>query len=138
MISATYSCAACGGVASVVSLVEPGRLDPRLTPEPPEVPPGVGTLTGALFPDEAMLSIDGGPVSVTLGPIRLKRAATALRSGDPAALYAIDREYAPFWCPTCRASYCREHYRSWTAFDDGFFDCIRGECPAGHERMLMD
>jgi hypothetical protein len=138
LISATYLCGACRCVASIVTLVEPGQPDPRLTPEPPDVPPGVSTMTAELFPDKAFLSIGGGPVSLTLGPIPLDRAISALRSGDPAELHAIDREYAPFWCPTCRASYCREHYVSWTLFDDGFFDCIRGVCPTGHERMLMD
>jgi len=23
-------------------------------------------------------------------------------------------------------------------YDDGFFDCIRGRCPKGHERTLED
>ncbi|MBA2719221.1 MAG: hypothetical protein H0U52_08300 [Chloroflexi bacterium] len=138
LIRATYLCGACGCVASIVTLVEPGQPDPLLTPEPPDVPPGVSTLSAKLFPDESFLAIDGGPVSLTLGPAPLDRATSALRSGDPAALYLIDFEYAPFWCPSCRASYCRDHYRRWAVYDDGFFDCIRGECPAGHERMLMD
>jgi hypothetical protein len=140
LIGTTYLCATCGCAASIVTLVEPGQPDPRLTPEPAGVPPGISTLTAQVFPDQSFLSIGGGPVSVTIGPISMpvERTVTALQSGDPAALYAIDREYAPFWCPTCRASYCREHYRSWTLYDDGFFDCIQGVCPAGHERMLMD
>jgi predicted RNA-binding Zn-ribbon protein involved in translation (DUF1610 family) len=64
--------------------------------------------------------------------------AKALDTGDAGALYAIDEEFAPFWCPKCGASYCREHYRSYEVYDDGFFDCINGICPRGHERMLAD
>lgn len=136
--SATYLCGACGKVASTVTLVEPGQPDPKLTPEPPGVPPGVGTLFSSIFPDEAQLSIDGGPVSTSLGFVPMEEVTIALRTGDAAALFAIDREYAPFWCPSCGCSYCREHYRSWAVYDDGFFDCFQGVCPKGHERMLGD
>ena len=136
--SATYLCGACGAVASRVTLVAPGQPDPRLTPEPPGVPPGVGTLFSSLFPGDAQLSIDGGPVTITHGFVPADRVAVALGTGDAAALFAIDREYAPFWCPRCGSSYCRDHYRAWAVYDDGFFDCYRGVCPEGHERMLSD
>lgn len=106
--SATYLCGACGKVASTVTLVQPGQPDPKLTPEPPGVPPGVGTLFSEIFPGEGQLSIDGGPVSISLGPVPMEQVATALDTGDAAALFAIDREYAPFWCPNCGSSYCRE------------------------------
>ena len=133
-VSATYPCGACGAVASTVSLVAPGQSDPRLTPEPPGVPPGIGTI----FSGHAQLSIDGGPVSLTLGPVSMEAVTAALASGDAAALFEIDPEYAPFWCPTCGASYCRDHYRSYPVYDDGYFDCVRGVCPNGHERVLED
>jgi hypothetical protein len=84
------------------------------------------------------LAVDGGPVSLTHGLVPLDRVAVALGTGDAAELFALNREYAPFWCPTCRASYCSSHYRSWPVFDDGFFDCMRGVCPKGHERRLAD
>ena len=138
MATATYLCAVCGCDASTVTLVMPGQPDPRLTPEPPGVPPGVGSIFMNAFPDQGQLSIDGGPVSVTIGPVPIDAVAAALLTGDAAALFAIDSELAPFWCPTCRASYCREHYPTVTLFDEGFFDCIHGTCPAGHERTLED
>ena len=134
MSSATYRCGACGAVASTVTLVAPGEPDPRLTPEPPGVPPGISKI----FAKDASLSIDGGPVSVTFGSVPMEAVAAAIATGRESALYAINREYAPFWCPTCRASYCREHYQSFPVFDDGFFDCTRGVCPKGHERTLED
>lgn len=137
-VSARYLCGACGALASTVTLVAPGQPDPRLTPEPPGVPPGVGTVFSAVLPSAAQLSIDGGPVSVTIGLVWSQNVVTALETGSAAALFAIDEEFAPFWCPTCGASYCREHYKSYPVFDDGFFDYIRGVCPKGHGRNLED
>jgi hypothetical protein len=136
--SATYLCGACGKVAATVTLVAPGQPDPRMAPEPPGVPPGRSTLLGTVFPRSGRLSIDGGPVSLTLAPVPMEEAATALESGDAAALYELDSEYAPFWCPRCDASYCRDHYLKYEVYDEGFFDCIRGVCPQGHERTLED
>jgi hypothetical protein len=129
VISATYLCASCGEVASTVSLIPPGQPDPG---------PSTSMILGSAFPDRARLSIDGGPVSVTYGFVPEDSVAAALESGDPSALYAINFEYTPFWCPSCGVSYCDEHYRSWITFDDGFYDATYGECPQGHERMLDD
>ena len=136
--SATYLCGACGKIAATVTLVAPGQPDPRLTPEPPGVPPGVSTITGAVFPRGGQLSIGGGPLSITLAPVPMEQVTTALESGNAAALIELDSEYAPFWCPTCCVSYCRDHYRTVEVYDEGFFDCIRGVCPQGHERTLAD
>lgn len=72
---------------------------------------------------------------------RAQRAAMrhALRDTDAAALFAVDLELAPFWCPQCERSYCGEHWMRWSVFDDdGWHDSIRGRCPHGHERMLED
>ena len=133
-VSASYLCAVCGEVASTVTLVATGQPDPRLTPEPPGVPPGVSMILA----DHASLSIAGGPVSVTVGPVPVEAVAAALATGRASALFEIDSELAPFWCPRCRAAYCRDHYRTETLYDDGFFDCIRGTCPKGHQRTLED
>ncbi len=58
--------------------------------------------------------------------------------GDAHALYGLDPELAPFYCPRCCASYCGEHWRSYDVFEDGLHDSIRGACPLGHDRMLED
>jgi hypothetical protein len=68
----------------------------------------------------------------------MKAVAAAIETGLESVLYAINPEYAPFWCPKCRASYCSNHLRSFPVFDEGFFDCTRGVCPKGHERTLSD
>ena len=136
--SATFPCAACGNVAVTVTLVVPGQTDPRLTPEPPGVPPGVDSIFSSAFPDQAHLAIDGGPVPVAHGFAPMEKVAAALEAGDAAALFAINPEYAPFWCPRCSASYCDDDYRSWVTFDEGFYDATYGVCPEGHERELDD
>lgn len=66
----------------------------------------------------------------------------AIEAGDIRAIYDFNLEIASFFCPTCNACYCGEHWVHWDVFDDedGFFwhDSIRGRCPRGHERMLED
>jgi hypothetical protein len=65
----------------------------------------------------------------------------ALEQGDVRALYAVDLEYTPFFCPQCEAVYCGSHWQKWPVFDSdfpGWFDSCRGRCPKGHERMLED
>jgi hypothetical protein len=61
---------------------------------------------------------------------------------DPAALFALDFELAPFWCPDCHAVYCGTHWQHWLVFDHdplpAWLDSIRGRCPHGHERTLED
>ena len=59
---------------------------------------------------------------MTHGFVRVEKCAAALDAGDAAALFAINPEYAPFWCPMCRASYCGDDYRSWVTFDEGSYD----------------
>lgn len=125
---ATFRCGRCGAVAAVVHLLGPGEPDPRLGPD----------MDSGGQAADARLSIDGGPVSVTLGPVPADEAAIALASGDAGALFALDRELAPFWCPRCAASYCKEHFPAMATYDDGFFDAIVGICPDGHQRVLSD
>jgi predicted RNA-binding Zn-ribbon protein involved in translation (DUF1610 family) len=119
--TATYRCGACGGVAAKVVLVAPGQRNPRL-----------GTVAAA----GGQLFIDGGPVSVTMAPVPMEQVVAALESGNAAELFAIDREYAPFWCPKCGASYCRDHFRAKQAYVQGFPMSIHGTCPKGHRRTL--
>ena len=91
-----------------------------------------------------------GTVEVSDGELRresftgvlLRPAPAVPPPDDPAALFALDFELAPFWCPDCHATYCGDHWRSWMEFEHdelpGWLDSIRGVCPRGHERMLED
>jgi len=70
-----------------------------------------------------------------------ERVRELLRQGDIQSLYRIDAEYAPFYCPRCDAVYCGACWRQSVVFADdypGWFEESRGECPAGHERRLID
>jgi hypothetical protein len=89
-----------------------------------------------------MLSLDG-PIKVTHSLVEGagvdgSALRKALASGDAVALYQIDPEYAPSWCPTCGLSYCDRCWTVWTDYDEGFYDCTRARCPLAHERILDD
>lgn len=98
----------------------------------------------ALAGDAWLLVVEGflGKMSVRLGAEEADRVAQALERADAAALYAIDLEYAPFYCPACGAAYCADCWRTWNVFDHdelpGWLEEVRGTCPRHHERMLMD
>jgi hypothetical protein len=80
-----------------------------------------------------------GKLSGPLPPERLAAVREAVDGQDVRRLFALDREYTPFFCPSCDAIYCRAHWVVWDVFDnDGWHDSIRGRCLKGHERMLED
>src|SRR5687768_12759320 len=59
-----------------------------------------------------------GKTSMRLGAAEADRVAQALERADAAALYALDLEYAPFYCPTCQKVYCAECWRTFLVFAD--------------------
>ena len=136
--SAVFVCGECGEIACRVTLVWPGQNEQQPASETTWEPQTGGFDPAEWFPTSASLVLDGGPVSMSRAPVPAESVARALGLGDPAALYAIDPEYASFWCPGCRASYCGAHFRTEQVFDEGFYDCTYGTCPAGHRRMLDD
>lgn len=131
--SATYLCGACGNVAATVTLLAPGEREhtPGLL--------GVPRVSGTYHPGDAELLIDGGPVSMSRIPVPMEEVAIALETGAAATLFAVNWEYAPFWCPECGASYCREHYVRHDEWDAPFV-CVDvyAVCTKGHERLVMD
>jgi hypothetical protein len=87
------------------------------------------------------LKIEGDELRRTAFTSTLTQKATeGVRAAiaDAAALYALDPELAPFYCPECERSYCGAHWLREDIFDGDFHDSIRGTCPEGHERMLED
>ena len=68
----------------------------------------------------------------------LSRLETALRNSDAAALYKIDRLWAPFYCAECSKIYCRNHWKIFPVYDGDFFDCSYGYCPEDHKRLIED
>jgi hypothetical protein len=87
------------------------------------------------------ISVDG-PIRVThhfpAAGADLEPILMAVASGDPVVLAAARFEYAPFWCRACARTYCGRCLSIWVEMDQGFYDCTRGRCPAGHEWMLDD
>lgn len=57
---------------------------------------------------------------------------------DSQNIYAIDREFAPYFCPQCDRNYCDKHWLRETLYDEGFYDAEYGICPKGHRKMLFD
>lgn len=75
-----------------------------------------------------------------IGPDHLAAFRAAAASGAR-ALYRLDLEYTPTYCPDCDAVYCAAHWRTWLEFDPdepSWLDCTRGTCPKGHTRMIED
>jgi len=135
MVTTTFACDQCGANASTLALLPPFGLLPWA--QPPDLPD-----ENVLFADSLRFSIDG-PVNVThLFPpereVDLAALDAALRAGDARALYRINPEFAPAWCWSCSKSYCRACWVMWVDYDDGFYDCTRGRCPEGHERVIDD
>ena len=67
--------------------------------------------TIALAPDglivvEALI----GRVTQRIGGADLGRVRAILARRDAPALYAVNAEWASFYCPTCDRSYCRAHW----------------------------
>jgi hypothetical protein len=96
-----------------------------------------------LFGDRARASIERRSFTSRMSAVvpakTFDRLHAAIAAADARELHALDLEYAPFYCPKCDASYCGEHWKRWSVYDDdGWHDSIRGSCPDGHERMLED
>jgi hypothetical protein len=69
---------------------------------------------------------------------QLQNLLAPIRNADAARLYALDREYVPFYCAECRANYSDSEWVTMPVFDKGFFDYLDGTCPKGHRRMIYD
>ena len=138
-LAASFDCVVCGAWAMRVVLRTKGPAEEH-GPEPVfvrgtawlELESGLGRasfrVTGEGDPPD--------PVFVARDAVRV-----ALEAGTPEALYRVDLELAPNWCPRCPAVYCRDHWRTWEVFDPDYpawHEETRGSCPNGHERMLSD
>src|SRR5689334_22803413 len=109
-VTAAFRCRACGEVASTLSLLRAHR------------------------PERAAL--DAGGLLVSSREVVSGAAAAALEEAlrvcDARALHALDRLWAPFYCPECDACYCAAHWTVVPVFDEdfpGWYDCAYGTCP---------
>ena len=100
-----------------------------------------GDVTGdvRLVQDDGYARLYRGSASYPVASDRFGAHVRALHDNDLRALFALNFEYTPCYCPKCDANFCAKHWRIWQEFeDDGWADCVRGTCPNGHARMLED
>lgn len=125
-----FTCASCGGVAATLAVTDEG--------EP---------VDGGPMPDGSRLTrTPSAPafrlrfLNITTGhaPDGLVDLVSGLDELDPLDVGRIDRELASFCCNICQVNYCSQCWSKQVVFDDGFFDCIEGRCPQGHEQTLDD
>jgi hypothetical protein len=116
-VHATFTCALCGAEAGVIRVhAGGGRTEIRRESWP------------------SVLILPRSPEA--LGPYE-----ELIASRDVRALFELEFELTPFYCPSCDAVYCSDHWDWWVVWDDewvGWRDSVRGRCPQGHERMLED
>jgi hypothetical protein len=134
-IAQTFECALCGMEAGRVTLYASGETAPRpLDGDVDEVMSHFDNVPAG----RPRLVVISGVGDVSFGEFNLDAILKALAIPDPEALFRIDPEIVPFWCPSCHDSYCGQHWQAWNVYDEGFFDEKRGRCPNRHERKLLD
>ncbi|MBV9384722.1 MAG: hypothetical protein JOY82_22805 [Streptosporangiaceae bacterium] len=128
--AASFRCGACGEMAAVVRAVGAG--------EPVDMGPPLGRQSHDR--DGIVVDYFGGTAWKLADPATYAAVCAVLstRAPDPAELRRIDWELAPFYCPDCGLCYCRADWHTYVLFDEGFYDCTMGTCPAGHRHMVDD
>ena len=89
-------------------------------------------------PDPPAYRLEFVNVTTAKAPHDLADLVSGLDLLDPVVLRRIDWELASFCCHTCELNYCSTCWSTRVEFDDGFYDCMRGRCPRGHEQLLDD
>jgi hypothetical protein len=141
-LSATFSCQhpACSRIAASVELILKGTPHPddqflhRAILEDDRLG-GVGQIIIKKFLQDYRI----GHVtnwSMPLSPTGYQQIAVALRSGDLETLYALDKDYAPFYCTRCPGIFCALHYHLEEVWDEGGLDYWHGTCPYGHGKFI--
>src|SRR5690349_3885005 len=106
--SATFFCDACGEPAGSLELVATPGERAVLRVEGPAA--------------QATFYLDGVDATASI-----QQAMSADSAAD--ALYRLNIEYAPFYCPECQRNYCRACWQLTPSFDDdfpGWYDCTYG------------
>jgi hypothetical protein len=117
---AEFYCALCQNLAGTVELLPAGHAD------------SLGKGSTILLKDFI------GTEKVVLSSQQSAAIHAALTQTDAAALYKVEKLFAPFYCPTCACVYCRKHWAVIPEYDGDFFDCSYGWCPEGHKRLIED
>jgi len=118
-VNALFHCALCNQLAGTVELL-PATHPEALSKKP--------TIAIREFVGIEHVAVSGD----------LSQLETALRNSDAAALYKVERLWAPFYCPECLRVYCRNHWKIFPVYDETFYDCSYGYCPEDHKRLIDD
>ena len=117
----TVSCHKCGKVSAAIALIEQSR---RLALEV------TGFIGFCYFFEIAQKPVD----RELFNKIRM-----LVRMDHLLELHRLDSDHFGFICRKCGRAYCIDCWRNvHETFDEVFHDDTRGECPEGHEQMLMD
>lgn len=121
------ACETCGESAAVVVYVPAGETHP---------------LAASLSLDRPRIVVEGFLGCLTESVThRARPLADALSASNTRGLWRVDPLWAPFYCPECDVSYCRDHWTTEVVFADdapGWYEHTNGRCPKGHVRMLDD
>lgn len=117
----------------------------RFSPEEYRLPCSVcGAIAVVIKSADGRPKCSGITRSVTLDAAKKDALFSWLAAENLPALHSymeVEREIEgglDAYCPCCDKIFCREHYRVSERWDEGFYDCSYGECPAGHNRLIDD
>ena len=116
----TVSCHKCGKVSAAIALVEQrGRLALEVS----------GFIGLCHFMEIARKAVDR----------ELFKTIRMLVRMNLVELHRLDPDAFGFICRKCGWAYCIDCWENvHETFDEGFHDDTRGQCPEGHEQMLLD
>lgn len=100
------------------------------------IPRGVEFPAGHIqrWPAGALRVLFSTDLILQVQPDRFLDIKAALDSNDPALLYAIDPEYAPFWCPECQEVFTLKQWN--IQYHGENYSWASGTCPNGHTRKI--
>ena len=128
---ASFRCGACGEVAGVVRLLRAGEPVDMGPPLSEQTYQRDGVIIDYWLRSTCWMAVDPGTWA---------RVSAVLEAAqpDPAALHAINWEFAPFFCQGCKICYCRDDWHGVPVWDGPFYDYTDGQCPAGHQQIIDD
>jgi hypothetical protein len=127
-----------------------GRLNPPVDPDSPDADRGVrvsadeaefhcaecGNVAGRLTLDGGVANLSGfiGVIVTAIGKSGHSYLRRVFKDPRPLTADVCDfrMDFVPFFCRTCRRTYCREHWRP----NGG--PTTTGTCPRGHYQLLDD
>jgi hypothetical protein len=132
--TSAFTCSICGEEAGTVTLVARGQRSELI----PDLSQQVAERLGWDY-TIAVIAFGRG-FSVGINQDRWDQLKRALSSVPPdvEAIHAAHWEWAPFYCPKCRASYCSAHWQVEEVWDEAGWDFSTATCPSQHQRKILE